>query len=156
MKQGNMVTLKDYEKFLQSIDLDKYRYRYLDIKIVEMDLPKQVQALDIIYKVYWDDKKYLNYDKFYKKYLKEYGSELELFRKKIRMCKNCFHLGLPARIYRTWASLITQIQAGYLAETVFGVSTVSMSSELDRNGADFQVLYKNAILNFQVKKESMS
>ena len=72
------------------------------------------------------------------------------------MCKKCFYRGLPARIYRTWASIITQIHAGYVAESVFGDGTVAMSAELDHQGADFQVIYKNKILNYQVKKATFS
>ena len=71
------------------------------------------------------------------------------------MCKDCFYRGLPARIYRTWASIITQIHAGYVAESVFGTGTVSMSIELDHKGADFQVEYIKRILNYQVKKKSL-
>ena len=72
------------------------------------------------------------------------------------MCKACFDKGLPARSYRTWASIITQIHAGYVAESVFGDGTVEMSGELDHKGADFQVKYRDAVLNYQVKKKSFS
>lgn len=151
-----MTQLKKYEKFLESVNLEKYRYQYQPIKIVEMDMPKDIQALDIIYRIYWQEKKFILFEPFIKKYLDEYSVNLEVFRKKTQMCMNCFYLGLPARIYRTWASIITQIQAGFLAESVFGNGTVSMNSELDRKGADFQVNFKGKILNFQVKKESQS
>ncbi len=72
------------------------------------------------------------------------------------MCNKCFYLGLPARIYRTWASIITQIHAGYVAESVFGAGSVEMSETLDHQGADFRVTYKNKKLNYQVKKETHS
>jgi hypothetical protein len=65
-------------------------------------------------------------------------------------------LGLPARIYRTWASIITQIHAGYVAESVFGNNSVEMSDVLDHQGADFRISYKGQKLNFQVKKETFS
>ena len=71
------------------------------------------------------------------------------------MCEKCFSKGLPARIYRTWASIITQIHAGYVAESVFGEGTVVMSGELDHQGADFQVKYRGKTLNYQVKKKSL-
>lgn len=148
--------LKDYESFLSNVRLENYRIKYQPIKIVEMDMPKNIQALDILYRIYWEEKSFLPYDDFYTLYEKEYSVPLEEFRTKIQMCKNCFYLGLPARIYRTWASIITQIQAGYLAQDVFKNSIVNMNAELDRKGADFQVIYKNNILNFQVKKESFS
>lgn len=138
------------------MDLKFYREEYRTIKIVEMDLPKNIQAIKLLYKVYWDDKRFIDYDNFYKEYSENYKRELEAFRKKITMCRKCFYRGLPARIYRTWASIITQIHAGYVAESVFGNGTVKMSEELDHKGADFQVSYKDKILNYQVKKKSFS
>jgi hypothetical protein len=150
------MLLNKFEKFLQSVNLIAYREKYRPIKLVEMDLPKEIQAIVILYQVYWDQKKFLNYDDFYKEYLNKYKNEIETFRQKITMCKDCFYRGLPARIYRTWASIITQIHAGYVAESVFGDGTVAMSAELDHQGADFQVIYKNKTLNYQVKKATFS
>jgi hypothetical protein len=150
------MLLSEFEVFLQSVDLKAYREQYRPIKIVEMDLPKEIQAIALLYQVYWNKKKFLNYADFYKEYLDAYKEAVEAFRKKITMCKNCFYRGLPARIYRTWASIITQIHAGYVAESVFGDGTVAMSAELDHQGADFQVVYKNKILNYQVKKATFS
>jgi len=150
-----MSTAK-FEEFLQTIDLESYRAKYRPIKLVEMDMPKEIQAISMLYKVYWDEKDFLDYDDFYKTYLKALKTELEIFRNKITMCESCFYRGLPARIYRTWASLITQIHAGYVAEAVFGSGTVAMSAELDHYGADFQVNYRGKILNYQVKKASFS
>lgn len=151
-----MNYLKEFEMFLASINLGQYRTRYKPIKIVEMDLDRNIQALDIIYKLYWNEKHFLDFDDFYSAYLSEYEVELEVFRNKIFMCKDCFYKGLPARIYRTWASLITQIQAGYVAEVVFGAKSVNMKTELDRKGIDIQIIYKTQVINLQVKKESLS
>ncbi|MBU1036994.1 TaqI family restriction endonuclease [Patescibacteria group bacterium] len=148
--------LEKFTKFLKSVDLQKYREEYRPIKIVEMDLPRNIQAISLLYDVYWNQKNFIPFGEFYEIYLKKKKKFLEDFRNKIRMCKKCFYLGLPARIYRTWASLITQIHAGYVAESIFGEETVSMSEELDHQGADIQVKYKGYILNYQVKKESMS
>jgi len=147
-----MILVDKFENFLKSIDLKAYREKYRPVKLVEMDLPKEIQAIDMLYKVYWDQKKFLDYDKFYDEYLNFYKKEIEKFRKKITMCKKCFYRGLPARIYRTWASIITQIHAGYVAESIFGDGTVAMSAILDHQGA----IYKNKILNYQVKKATFS
>ncbi len=147
---------KKFEEFLQSVDLNTYRERYRPIKIVEMDMPKEIQAISLLYKIYWDKKQFLNYENFYKEYLRTYKKEIENFRKKVTMCRSCFYRGLPARIYRTWASIITQIHAGYVADSVFGEDSVSMSAELDHEGADFQVNYRDKVLNYQVKKASFS
>lgn len=151
-----MDNLTKFTEFLGMVDLAKYRERFLPIKIVEMDLPRGIQAISLLYEVYWNNKDFIFFDDFYTKYLNEKKELLEDFREKIRMCSKCFYLGLPARIYRTWASLITQIHAGYVAESVFGKDTVNMSGDLDHQGADFQVRYKNRILNYQVKKKTES
>ena len=149
------MLLTKFEQFLESVDLKAYREKYRPIKIVEMDLPKEIQAIEMLYKVYWDQKKFLNFEDFYQEYLKANKKDIETFRQRVTMCKDCFYRGLPARIYRTWASIITQIHAGYVAEAVFGDETVAMSSALDRQGADFQVIYRGKILNYQVKKKSL-
>ena len=121
-----------------------------------MDLPKVIQAIELLYEVYWEKKKFLNFEDFYAEYLNSKKLDIEAFREKITMCEDCFYRGLPARIYRTWVSIVTQIHAGYVAEAVFSGGKVLMSAELDHQGADFQVIYKNEILNYQVKKKSFS
>lgn len=145
-----------FEKFLETVDLAGYRKKFMPIKIVEMDLPKEIQALDLLYKTYWDKRRIIPYEQFYEEYRKLYRKNLELFRNKTQMCRTCFYKGLPARIYRTWASIITQIHAGYVAESVFGAGSIEMSSVLDHQGADFRVTYKGKKLNYQVKKETFS
>ena len=145
-----------FEEFLRSVDLHDFREKYKPIKIVEMDLPKEIQAISLLYKIYWNEKRFLGFEDFYKEYLNTYKTELEIFRQKITMCEKCFYRGLPARTYRTWAGIITQIHAGYAAKSVFGNDSVSMSEELDHQGADFQVNYLGKILNYQVKKRSFS
>ena len=121
-----------------------------------MDLSKDIQAIELLYKVYWDEKKFVSFDNFYKRYLKEKKEAVEKFKIKTTMCDDCFKRGLKARIYRTWAGLITQIHAGYVAESVFGKGLVIMSEELDHQGADMRVEYKGHFLNYQVKKTSFS
>jgi len=145
------MLIQKFDDFLKSVDLKSYRDKYRSIKIVEMDLPKEIQAINMLYKVYWDKKKFLSFEKFYE----EHRTDIDRFQEKTGMCKTCFSKGLPARIYRTWASIITQIHAGYVAESVFGEGAVSMSGELDHKGADFQVKYRGRILNYQVKKKSL-
>jgi len=150
------MLLKKFDEFLKSVDLKFYRDKYRLVKIVEMDLPKEIQAIAALYKVYWDQKKFLSFENFYDEYFDSCKLDIEDFRRKTTMCVDCFYRGLPARIYRTWASIITQIHAGYVAESVFGEGSVNMSAELDHQGADFQVSYKGKILNYQVKKKSFS
>ena len=148
--------LEKFDKFLKTVDLKGYRKKYSHIKIVEMDLSKDIQAIELLYKVYWDEKIFISFNDFYKRYLGEKKEAIEKFKIKTTMCNDCFIRGLKARIYRTWAGLITQIHAGYVAESVFGKATVSMSKELDHQGADIRVEYKGHLLNYQVKKTSYS
>ncbi len=151
-----MVTSKQFEDFLKTVDLPGYRQQYSSIKTVEMDLPKNIQAIASLYDVYWANEELLFYDDFYAHYYTAHQALLKAFQEKVHLCAACFALGLPARIYRTWASLITQIHAGYVAQDVFGEGTVAMSPELDHSNIDFQVTYSGQILNFQVKKNTQS
>jgi len=141
---------------LKTVDLQGFRKKYSRVKIVEMDLSKDIQAIGLLYRVYWDEKKFLSFDDFYNRYFSEKRQAAENFRIRSTMCKDCFRRGLKARIYRTWAGLITQIHSGYVAESVFGEGTVSMSAELDHQGADIRVKYRGRFLNYQVKKTSYS
>lgn len=146
-----------FEKFLSGIDLDGYRSEYSKIKLVELDLPRGIQALKHLYGLYWENRgDFPEFEKFYKTYSGDLSGELERFRKEARFSRETFHLGLPARIYRTWASLLTQIQAGYVAESVFGDGSVEMSAELDWQGIDMRISYSGRRVNVQVKKESLS
>ena len=54
------MLLDKFEKFLKSVDLNAYREKYRPIKLVVMDLPKEIQAIAMLYEVYWDQKKFLN------------------------------------------------------------------------------------------------
>lgn len=153
-------TIKTFSEFLKNVDLGAYKDLYSPIKIVEMDLPKNIQALNTIYDVYWNDKKGAispkSFDEFYEEYFENCKNEINEFWDKSGFEKdcNCFLKGLKARIYRTWASLITQIHAGYVAESVFGKDSVEMSTELDHKGVDILVHYKGQEIKFQIKKNS--
>lgn len=154
------MTNKRFEKFdnfVKTINLEEYRIKYAHLKIVEMDLPKNIQALKTLYKYYWQEVDLDNipdFDTYYELYYNEHKNDIEAFRIKTEMCTDCFNKGLKARIYRTWASIITQIHAGYVAECVFGENTVEMNEELDHRGKDFVITYNNKTLPIQVKKES--
>lgn len=151
-----MNKLKKFENFLQSVDLKSYRAQYSSVKIVEMNLPKDIQAIELLYRIYWTNEIFHDFDEFYSTYETEKKKKLALFQKSTGMCQMCFKKGIKARTYRTWASLITQIHAGYVAESVFGSGTVQMSEMLDHQDADIQVSYKGHILNYDVKKEANS
>lgn len=145
-----------FEKFVETVDLDSYRKKYNPVKFVEMNLPKTIQIIKLLYDTYWKDKRFIDFEQFYDEYFEAHKTKIEEYRRKITMCEDCFHRGLRARMNRTWTSIITQIQGGYVTESVFGSGTVEMSEELDRKGADIRVTYKDKKINYQVKKESYS
>lgn len=149
--------LEKFDDFVKNVDLDAYRQKYAHLKIVEMDLPRNIQALKTLYKYYWENINLDNipqFEEYYELYYAEHQRDIEAFRVKTEMCPECFNKGLRARIYRTWASIITQIHAGYVAESVFGENSVNMNDELDHKGKDFVVTYKGKTLGIQVKKVS--
>lgn len=148
---------KKIDEFVKTIDLDRYREEYASIKIVEADLPRDIQALDTIYKYYWDEidfDKIPDFDQYYCLYSTDCSANMVTYRDKIGMCPVCFNKGIKARIYRTWASLITQIHGGYVAQKVFGDNSLEMSTQLDHKGIDFRIKVGENTLNIQVKKES--
>lgn len=149
--------LEKFNNFLSQIDLEKYRSKYTKIKLVELDLPRNIQAIQLLYEFYWDNFNLLDYDDFYHFYSTRLAKELEGFRKQQMFSKETFYRGLPARIYRTWASLLTQIQGGYVASCIY--PRVDMSADLDYSGIDMRIyinLRDNQYINIQIKKETVS
>ncbi len=152
-----MTRFEKFDNFIKTIDLENYRRKYAHLKIVEMDLPRNIQALKTLYECYWSNvnlDNILDFEEYYEYYYRTHAADIEAFRRKVEMCETCFNKGLRARIYRTWASIITQIHAGYVAETVFGAGTIEMNDELDHAGKDFVITYNDKTVAIQVKKES--
>ena len=152
-----MSNCENFERFLQGINLDLYREKYARIKLVELDMPKFIRPIDHLYREYWERRaKYPDFDSFYRIYRHELSPDIEAFRDECLFSEETFERGLPARIYRTWASLLTQIQGGYAAESLYGVGNVRMSAPLDYNGVDIQLQTEQGEINIQIKKETLS
>lgn len=153
-------TSEEFVDFLIQVNLSDYKDKYSKIKTVEMDLPRNIQALDTIYGVYWHKNLYteyktpLQFDAFYDVYFENCKENIMAFWYKSGFGNecDCFLRGLKSRIYRTWTSLITQIHAGYVAESVFGKGNVIMNSDLDHKGIDMQINYCDKLINVQIKK----
>ena len=148
--------LTRFNDFLSEITVDALREEYRHIKLVELDMPKNVQALACIYNQYWQKRdEWVNYQKFYKIYEDSLHSILEQWRKTCLFSKETFYLGLPARIYRTWASLLTQIQGAYVAEQIYGRGNVEMGVGIDQSGKDMVITLREGLrLPVQIKKLS--
>lgn len=143
--------------FLGGVDLAFYRDKYARIKLVELDMPRPIQPIAFLYREYWQRREgYPSFEEFYGMYSAELEAELEEFRRAAMFSRETFYRGLPARIYRTWASLLTQIQGGYAAEEVYGGGNVEMSAPLDYSGIDMRIKDGERIINIQIKKETMS
>ena len=157
-KKKNMTNLLNtFNDFLKSIDLRKYREKYALIKLVELDMPRHLRPIPLLYEEYWDKKRdFLPFEEFYKRYADSLRESLNDFRIKNMFSKETFHRGLPARIYRTWASLLTQIQGGYVAEDLYGDGMIEMSAELDYQGIDMRINSPHKTVNIQIKKETVS
>ena len=65
---------------MKTVDLKGYRKKYASIKIVEMDLPKDIQAIVLLYQVYWIEKIFISFEDFYERYLEEKKEMIEAFR----------------------------------------------------------------------------
>ena len=148
-----------FNEFLSKIDLEKNRQKYKSIKCLEADMDKNIQALDCIYKIYWEEPviPIPDFDTFYNKYYLTEETKQNVIKfnnSKIGLCNDCLFKGLEARIYRTWASLITQIQGAYCCREVFGDDNVMQSTELDHNGVDIFIKYKTKKIGIQVKKKT--
>lgn len=152
------MSVARFNSFLESVDLARYREKYSQIKLVELDLPRNIQAIRFLYRDYWDNRPdfYPSFEKFYDDYSRELAGELEEFRRRMMFSHETFYRGLPARIYRTWASLLTQIQGGHVAEAMYGCDNIEMNAELDYGGVDMRILHGGEEFNIQIKKETMS
>lgn len=148
--------LEKFEDFLAGIDLESYRNQYRRIKILELDLPRNVQSLATMYGEYWHKREdWPDYPAFYETYTANLAESLERWRIDAQFSSETFCRGLPARIYRTWASLLTQIQGAYVAETIYGAGKVAMGVNDDLRGKDLVIdLGAPGKLPVQIKKRS--
>jgi hypothetical protein len=148
----------DFISFLKTIDLETGRNNFSKNKSVEEDLPHEIQILSDIYEIYWIEKKFINFNQFISLVI----SEKELLLKEYNLKRNgnspyaesaylAFKDGWVARQYRTWTSILTQIQLAYLFEENYPQNKVLMSEELDRSGVDIRVI---GINDYGVKKLS--
>lgn len=150
------VTHKKYLQFLKGIDLEGYRKRYRPYVSVEENLPREIQILDFIYDIYWVKRSLLSFDDFIQLVIKskedsliEYNKRRNGYDELSNVVYPLFLKGWIARQYRTWASIITQIQLGYLYEELFPKDTVVMNHILDAQGIDMRVVGK---ADYGVKK----
>jgi len=156
--------LKKFRDFLGSIPLDKYREELKEIKWVEQNLPKEILPLASIFKYYWEERKFLEFDVWFETFWREINTTpeskkaLEEFKRyffnKSLGEDGWFKKGFKARMYRTWVSVLTQLDFCYMFEYVCDKEGKNLklecNAELDAKGIDAKV---NDI-GFQVAKIS--
>jgi hypothetical protein len=151
-----------FRKFLESIPLDKLREETVKIKRVEQDLPKEILPLESIFRHYWENKQFLEFDEWFENFWKELHDNpkkkeaLEKFKLEYfnGADEEWFKEGFRARMYRTWTAILTQLDFcyafAYICEKLNKKYKLIANAELDRKGIDLRV---NNI-DFQVTKIS--
>lgn len=154
--------LAKYRRFLEGVPLAKYREELKDIKWVEQDLPKDMLPLASIFKYYWNEREFLNFDEWFEIFWEELNTKpvsrqaLKEFKKYFfdKEGNGWFKRGFKARTYRTWVSVLTQLDFCYMFEYVCAKKgrdfQLECNAELDAKGIDARV---NDI-GFQVAKIS--
>lgn len=162
MKKNPGFDLKKYRRFLGTIPLDKYREELKDIKWVEQDLPREMLPMASIFKYYWEERSLLDFEEWFEIFWKELNTvpkSKEALRqfKKYYFDKNndgWFKKGFKARMYRTWISVLTQLDFCYVFEYICAKEDKDLqlecNAELDIKGVD--ALVNN--IGFQVAKIS--
>lgn len=132
------------------------------IKWVEQDLPKEMLPLASIFRYYWDDRCFLNFDEWFEIFWEELSTNLRSKEALKRFKKyyfdkdnnGWFKRGFKARMYRTWVSVLTQLDFCYMFEYICAKESKNLrlecNAELDAKGIDAKV---NNI-GFQVAKIS--
>jgi len=158
-------TLNDlicYRKFLATIPLSHFREEFQKVKWVEQDLPGKMLPLESIYEHYWEKQNLLDFDSWFSYFWKELHSNKESLEtiktfKKYYFDKDnngWFKKGFKARMYRTWISMLTQLDfcyvISYVAEKQNKILMLECNAGLDRAGIDLKI----GNVGFQVKKVS--
>lgn len=148
-----ILDLQRFRDFLGSIPLDKYREELKNVKWVEQDLPKEILPLASIFKYYWEERNFLNFEDWFETFWKEINDKIEskkvleefkryYFNRKLEE-NDWFKKGFKARMYRTWVSILTQLDFCYLFEYLTTRRNMNLklecSADLDVKGIDAKV-----------------
>lgn len=149
-----------YRKFLQTISLSRYREKLQKIKWVEQDLPNEMLPLKSIYHYYWETRNFVDFESWFSAFWEKLHANMETLQvvkhfKKYYFDKDdngWFKKGFKARMYRTWVSLLTQLDfcymLAYISERQNKILNLECNAELDRKGIDLRI----GNVGFQVKK----
>ena len=159
MKKASYA-LHQYREFLESINLREYREKLKRIKWVEHDLPREIRPQASIFRHYWDEQNFLDFESWFEDFWQELHSNPTSFAvlkyfKKYYFDKNndgWFKLGFMARMYRTWTAVLTQLDFCYMFAYVCHKRAKSVNlkcnADLDYKGIDLRV----GDMDFEVSK----
>ena len=151
--------LEKYRKFLESIPLSTYREELKDIKWVEQDLVPTLYPLTSIFLNYWETPNFLSFEDWFNKFWNEINTsqkqKLTDLKDLVRAHRKFYEdkingdldnkvfLGFKARMYRTWVSVLTQLDFCYLFKFICSKEgkdlQLECSAELDAKGIDARV-----------------
>ena len=147
MNDNPIKNLENYRKFLLSIPLSSFRDELKEIKWVEQDLHSALFPQKSIFHYYWDEKKFYGFEEWFdtfwnnliadkillekvedfkilvRAYRKFYEDKINSEHEKI------FFLGFKARMYRTWISVLTQLDFCYLFDALCVKKKVNLKVE---------------------------
>lgn len=155
----NQHALRQFEEFLVSIPLEKYREELLTVKTVEQDLPRDLNPLPAIYEAYWRPEQQAlslpSYEEFFERWWKSHLTPLDDFIGKYFWgCSRDFvRLGFKARLYRTLISVLTQFHFSY-AWIAHCQLSLTATAEADMDGVDALIYHDDFAVALQIKKET--
>lgn len=143
-----------YRQFLESIPLASYREELKDIKWVEQDLVHTLYPLASIYENYWETQNFLSFEDWFSSFWKEINlkqaQKLDDLKELVRAHRkfyedkingdlnNKLFLGFKARMYRTWVSVLTQLDFCYLFKSICAKNSKDLplecNADLDAKG----------------------
>ena len=158
--ESTATALNSYRRFLESIPLDEFRDKFKDVKWVEQDLYRGLLPQGSIFRHYWHEQNFLDFDSWFEDFWGELHSNamsataLKEFKKYFFDKDNdgWFKLGFKARMYRTWTAVLTQLDFCYMLAYVCHKQgknvALEANAELDISGIDLRV----GDLDFEVGK----
>ncbi|GIV09389.1 MAG: type-2 restriction enzyme TthHB8I [Fimbriimonadales bacterium] len=142
--------LSELEEFLSEMSVD---YTLREYKGFEVDLKGDLNPTELLEKLFWREKRWIDFPQFASLYWQMHKAELQRrFLKKFASLGSSAYQHLQARLYRTQFGFLTEYHAVILTASVFTPEgyTVWRGSALDRIGVDFQIVESATQLQYNI------
>lgn len=143
-------SLSDLEEFLSQMSVDHTLREY---KGFEADLKGNLNPTELLEKLFWSEKRWLDFPQFASLYWQMHETELRRrFPKTFASLGSSAYKHLQARLYRTQFGFLTEYHAVILTASVFVPEgyTVWRGSVLDRVGVDYQIVEPATQLRYNI------